>query len=104
MRIFAGLLALAALVSCGESDPCGSAGMAEIMAQKFVKRELRDPDSASFENTKAERAKDDDCAYVVRGTFRAKNGFGGVTPGVFIVEMRRKKGENSWSAHDLIVQ
>lgn len=97
------LIAAVALSAC-DSDPCGSEGMAEIMANKFVKRELRDPDSAKFSETVATRDKADDCVYIVRGRFSAQNGFGGMTPGVFIVEMRKKRGENMWSAVDLIIR
>lgn len=78
--------------------------MAAIMAEKFVKRELRDPDSAKFEKTVAKRSAEDECSYVVRGKFSAKNGFGGMNRGVFATEMRKRRGENSWSAHDLIIQ
>lgn len=97
------LLAMITLAGC-ESDPCGSEGLAKVMAEKFVKRELRDPGSAKFENTSAKRSADDACVYVVQGMFSAKNGFGGTNRGVFITEMRKRRGENSWSAHDMIIQ
>ena len=80
MRIYLATLALVALTAC-ESDPCGSTGMAEIMAQKFVKQELRDPDSAKFTQTVATRDGKDACIYVVKGSFSAANGFGGMTGG-----------------------
>lgn len=101
--IAATILSMTVLAGCG-SDPCGSDGMAEIMAEKFVKRELRDPDSAKFEKTVAKRDAKDDCVYIVQGKFSAKNGFGGMNRGVFITEMRKKRGENAWSAHNLIIQ
>lgn len=100
------VLILVGLYACGSStaDECGSESLAGIMAENFVKRELRDPDSAKFTQTNAERADDYDCSYVVQGRFSARNGFGGMTPGVFAVEMRKERGENSWRAIDLIVQ
>lgn len=99
------LVACAALALSGcDSDPCGSEGTAEIMAQKFVKRELRDPDSAKFTQTLTVRESPNSCSYLVRGRFSAKNGFGGMTGGVYIVEMRKAKGQNSWSAVDLVIQ
>ena len=102
-RIIAAATLIASLSGC-ESDPCGSTGTAELMAEKFVKRELRDPDSAQFDKTVATRDAKDACIYMVTGKFSAKNGFGGVTPGVFVVEIRKKRGENSWSAVDLLIQ
>ena len=103
MRLILAAISLAMLVGC-DSDPCSNTDMAQIMAQNFVKRELRDPDSAKFTRTAATRDNDDACIYIVKGEFSAANGFGGMTGGVFIVEMRKIRDENSWRAVDLIIE
>ena len=103
MRIFLVVAGMAALAGC-TPDPCSSTGMAEIMAQNFVKRELRDPDSAQFQQTRAVRSTTDDCVYSVTGRFSARNGFGGMNQGVFAVEMHKIRGENMWRAESLFIQ
>lgn len=103
MRIVLVVGAMAALAGC-TPDPCSSTGMAEIMAQNFVKRELREPDSAQFPQTRAVRDSTDDCVYSVTGRFSARNGFGGMTSGVFAVEMHKVRGENLWRAENLFIQ
>jgi hypothetical protein len=96
-------LGIALASSRDDSDNCGSEGLAAVMAQNFVKRTLHDPDSATFRNVSAGLHPDNDCAYFVRGEFSARNGFGSMTPGVFIVDMHKTPGENLWRADGLYI-
>lgn len=88
------LIALAGIAGCS-SDMCNSTGTAEVMAKKFVKRDLREPDSAVFSNVETKR--DDKCEFTVYGVVSARNGFGGMRTSIFIKHLRVDPQTNRWS-------
>lgn len=104
LRVVPCMLLATILLSACESDPCGSEVMAKIMAEKFVKRELREPDSAKFEGVRVSRNGEGSCSYSVSGTVSARNGFGGMTASGFYAEVERVKGENNWKIIDIIIK
>ena len=78
--------------------------MAELMAQKFVKTELREPDSAEFKSAYVSRNGEGSCSYSVSGEVSARNGFGGMAQSSYYVEVERVKGENNWKMKDIIIK
>lgn len=88
-------LALLGLTAC--SPECGGgADMAEIMAQKFVKRQLKDEDSFKLKRIKATEIGD--CRYEVIGTATAANSFGGRAELQFYVDIAHLEHKQVWSA------
>jgi hypothetical protein len=102
MRVIAAIALVAMLAGC-ETAPCGDETMAGIMAQNFVRRELRDPDSARFQRVQAIRSGADECVYSVTGRVASRNAFGGMVQSLFTVEMHKTRGENLWRAVGLTI-
>lgn len=103
MRAMVVAAALVALAGC-ESKPCSDTGMAQIMAQNFVRQELREPGSARFDRVSATQDPTNACSYTVVGRVTARNGFGGVSSNTFLVELLKVENENMWRRINLVMQ
>lgn len=95
MKRIIALATLTILTACS-NDQCNNASVAEVMAQKFVKRDLRDPESAVFSNVEAK--SDGQCKFTVYGAVSARNGFGGMRNSIFIKRLKYNPETNRWSA------
>lgn len=87
----AGVLTAGGIVAYGftSTDPQAWAeSMAKVHCVGATVERMRDPDSARFEDIEAEPpepdADDDEDGWIVTGTVRARNGFGGMTSNGFM--------------------
>lgn len=94
MKRIIALVTLTVLTACS-NDQCNNASVAEVMAQKFVKRDLRDPESAVFRNVEAK--SDGQCEFTVYGIVSARNGFGGMRTSIFVKHLKFNPDTNRWS-------
>ncbi len=75
--------------SCG-----GGASMAQIMAQNFVKRDLKAPRSASFSRSNVESGKD--CTFRVTGAVDAQNSFGAMLRTNYSITLQYNAKTKKW--------
>ena len=106
LAVVSGILLLAA-VDCAEEQPAarrrrkkyGTKLGAWVMAQHFVKRELRAPSTADFglgEQSPRKCVADlGDGLYLARGWVDAQNAFGAQVRSTFVVKLRFL-GDNRW--------
>ena len=93
------------VVSCilkGPEPPPPDDQMASFMCGEFIKKQLRDPDSADFVTKPIDgrAVKAPNGSYVSLLTVRANNGFGGKTVSTFDCEVTKDSGGN-WQLQSL---
>ncbi|WP_299878434.1 hypothetical protein [uncultured Sulfitobacter sp.] len=69
---------------CGDTDR--AAGSAYVRAQSFIKRSLREPESAIAPSSPIRVGWLGQCSFLVVGSIRAKNGFGGYVQNIYAVK------------------
>lgn len=102
----AGSLTLAVVGCAPAKSACDNDTMAYVMAQKFVKRELRSPSTArfpSFMDSGVSVRKMPECKFVVSGFVDAQNGFGATVRNDYTVEMSTAEGSTDWAAENLVI-
>jgi hypothetical protein len=107
MRLAIIALALA-LPSCASSDPCTSDITAFVMAQDFIRRDLRSPSTAEFPLINAEgvsstptTTKTGQCAFTVRTFVDAQNGFGATIRQNYTVTVVPDPDGVNWTMEDI---
>ena len=93
-----------ALASCSSTPPCEDEIVAFVMAQDFIKRQLRAPSTADFPmiiadgvSSKPTTLADGRCAFDVRTYVDAQNAFGGTVRENFRVTLAPDDSGTSWS-------
>ena len=87
-------------------DTEGAKTAAWISSQRFVVRQLNDPDSADFGSYhKAENGVRwiSHCKFVVTATFTAKNAFGGSMRATYFIDMEYLPDEETWKGTSLVI-
>lgn len=103
--LFVGFLLLSQC-SSGPSEKtkakrCKDDGLAFVMSQRFVKRELKSPGSARFPAQPSAAYQVDECSITILSYFEAQNSFGARLRGGYKVTMHYNKESDTWSATDL---
>ncbi|WAE51164.1 hypothetical protein [Stutzerimonas frequens] len=83
---------------------CEDAGMAYVMSQNFVKRQLKVPSSAKFPYKPAAQDYTGNCRHSIVGTFESQNSFGAMTHGSYRVIMIYLPNEDKWRAENMNIQ
>lgn len=83
---------------------CGSEGMAYVMSQNFVKRQLKAPSTAKFPHKPAAQHYEGDCRHSIVGSFDSQNSYGVMLAGSYSVTMIYLPNENKWRAENLLIQ
>lgn len=85
-------------------EKCGDEAMAYAMSQRFVERQLKAPDSASFPtmpNASSERVGE--CSFAVRAYVEAKNDLGMTVRSYYTTTMVLEPGTTLWRAENLSI-
>lgn len=83
---------------------CKSTTMAFVMSQKFIRKRLKSPSSASFPSITAEGVQavnTSDCEFAVRAYVDAQNGFGAQIRTPYSMKLRYNRDTNDWSGWDV---
>lgn len=98
------VLLFLALAGCSRTPPCEDKIAAFVMAQEFVKRDLRSPSTADFPMITADGVSsvpitldDGRCAFAVRTYVDAQNAFGGVVRETFSLTVAPDPDGVNWS-------
>lgn len=102
MKHILALIPLILLAACGNSPCGGGSSMAEIMAEKFVKKQLNDPSSAEFETPST--LDMGECKYQIVGHFRARNGFGGMVKSRYAIDLKYDGDKRLWQKNGLVIK
>ncbi|MBB6012673.1 hypothetical protein HNR59_002018 [Aquamicrobium lusatiense] len=100
MKHILAVIPLIALTACSECG--GGEGMAEIMAEKFVKKQLNDPSSAEFDPPST--LDMGECKYQIVGHFRARNGFGGMIKSRYAIEIKYNNETRMWHKNTILIK
>lgn len=85
-------------------ERCKDTGLAFVMSQRFVKRELKSPSSAKFPSMAASAVQVGECSISILSSFEAQNSFGALLRGGYKVTMHYNKDSDTWSATNLIIE
>jgi hypothetical protein len=98
LRWGAAALGAALLGGCDPRPP--TEGMARVMCQRFIERQLNDPKSAEWVEPYRWPVKRENGRFVVAALFRAKNVFGGVVPAVRVCTLTASDDDH-WQLESL---
>lgn len=85
-------------------NDCEDKGLAFVMAQKFVKKELKAPATAEFPrptDSEVTTVYMGNCTHEVRAYVDAENSFGAKMRNRFYVKLQNEKGSKTWRALDV---
>jgi len=80
---------------------CKNDGMAFVMSQKFVKRELKAPDSASFSYKPTSSASLGECKFRIKAYVDAQNSFGAKIRNNYTIDMEYLRDSKNWRGTNL---
>lgn len=100
--IIASVAIAVSLTGCKETDYCTDETMAYVMGQNFVKKRLKDPNSAVFptmninQGIGAAQRHNKECRFVTSGYVDSKNSFGGNVRTKYDTEIEYSKESKTW--------
>ncbi|MAD75165.1 MAG: hypothetical protein CML20_10305 [Rheinheimera sp.] len=112
IALIIGVVFLIGFKACSGSEPskdatakrCTDSGMAFVMSQNFVKRQLKSPSSAKFPSRPISATQVNECSMQIMASFDAQNSFGAQLRGHYQVTMHYDSNDKTWSATGLIIE
>lgn len=83
---------------------CKNDGMAFVMSQKFVKRDLKSPSTASFPYKPIASSSLGECKFRIKAYVDSQNGFGATIRSNYLIDMEYLPSNKNWRGSNLQIQ